>query len=469
MRRALMLFVMLAVLSGCQAGTFIKKTIAPVEGEGEVYLYARPFPQTAARLKFTIAEVSAVREDGSETPLDVSISDIDGQSMTYQRRLATGRLEPGLYTGFSFKVSKATLTTEEGVADLLVPKEPVKTAAAFEVRSGKAAVYFLAFDYASSVNNNFGFSPVFAASVPEKPITKLVGYVSNKDSYDLTVLDKRARQVAGVIPSGREPGGMAFDQARARAYVALTGDDEVEVMDVSSGSELSRIRLDVGDNPKELALTPDGSQIITVNNGSNSVSFADAGSLTVTKKVGVGEGPVSVLLDRTGRLAYVFNYDKNSISILDLTTKTLAGTIGVEAGPVRGQFNRAGDRLYVIYGGSPYMTVYAVPRYTVINRVYVGMGALSLKVDAHTDLIYVSKAGEDRLYVYDPFSFIPIDYIETPGAASYMAIDDEGDNLFLTVPDSGAVACVSLGARKTLAVFDAGYAPNYISLMGERY
>ncbi len=459
----------LIMLTGCQAGNYVLKAVAPLEEEGEVYLYTSPFPQEASRLKFKLSGVSAVREDNAEFPLALSIPEVDGAGMTNQRRFASGRLPPGVYTGFSVKAEKATLETEEGEADLLVPKDPVTINSAFVVGSRKAAFLSLAFNYSESVRKSFGFTPVFSVVTPEKTITKLVGYVSNSGSHDLSVFDKKAKKVSAYIPTGRGPTGMAFDQTRNRAYVSLSGEDEVAVMDVAAGVRLSGIRLDVGDNPGELALTPDGRVLITVNGGSNSISFIDPASLTVLSKVSVGEGPVSVLMDRKGRMAYVINYRSNSISVIDVANRVVAGTISTEAGPLRGQLNRAGDRLYVIHAGSPDMMVFSVPLYTVLNRIYMGIGMLSIKVDPSTDLIYVSRNDETRLSVYDPFSFIPVDYIEAPGSASYMAIDDEENILFLVIPEGGKVATVSLGSRKTLSVFDAGDGPAYISLMGERY
>ena len=470
MRYALILTAaLLFILPGCQTSAYLVKALAPLENEGEVYLYTNPFPQEASRLKFSVAGMSAVRDDGREFPLSLYRPDVNGREMTRQRIFASGRLEPGSYTGFSIKAGKAALDTEEGEAALLIPKEPAVIKAPFVVGSRKAALLELTFNYADAVRKGFGFTPVFTAAAPEKPITELTGYVSNTGSQDLAVFDKKTRRVVGYIPTGRGPSGMAFDQAGRRAYVCLSGDDEVEVIDLAAGAELSRIRLDVGDNPRELGLTPDGRLLVTVNGGSNSVSFVDPASLTVLKKVGVGEGPVSILMDRAGMTAYVFNYRSNSISVLDLVGRKVSGTIPTEPGPLRGQLSRAGDRLYVVHAGSPYMTVFSVPLNEVLNRVYIGIGALSIKVDPRTDLIYVGKSDETRISVYDPFSFIPIDYIDTPAAAGYMAIDGQEDNLLAVMPDNRRIAVISLDSRKTIAVFDAGDDPYYISLMGERY
>jgi len=68
---------------------------------------------------------------------------------------------------------------------------------------------------------------------------------------------------------------MALDQRTKRAYVALSGEDEVDVIDVANGEVVDRIKLSGGDRPRELALTPDGRTLLVVNTGSNTVSIID--------------------------------------------------------------------------------------------------------------------------------------------------------------------------------------------------
>lgn len=62
--------------SGCQAALLQLK--APLEEEGEVYLYINPFPQEADRLRFKIVEIIALSGDGREFPLSVSLHEFKG-------------------------------------------------------------------------------------------------------------------------------------------------------------------------------------------------------------------------------------------------------------------------------------------------------------------------------------------------------------------------------------------------------
>ena len=118
--------IAVVLLVACSSCATLPLHVKPPRGnEGVVYLYLQPFPQSADRLTFTLAGVSAVRDDGQEVPLSLRLAELKGKELTRQRLLCQGVLPPGSYTGFSFNTAKASLQAEEGDANLLVPEKPV--------------------------------------------------------------------------------------------------------------------------------------------------------------------------------------------------------------------------------------------------------------------------------------------------------------------------------------------------------
>ena len=198
MKKSLIIICLfLLILGACQAT--LSRLRPPLEEEGEVYLYIQPYPQEAERLRFSIEGMSAVSSDGREFPLEISLREIRPGDLRRQRLLASGRIPPGSYTGFSVKAKKAILKSEEGEADLLVPDVPVRTDFPFTVIRKRAYVVSLSFHYGESISKGFSFSPVFSAFIPAKPITGLAGYVTNTGSNNITVFDKRLGQGADPI------------------------------------------------------------------------------------------------------------------------------------------------------------------------------------------------------------------------------------------------------------------------------
>lgn len=452
----------------CACARHLPPTKALLGDDGEIFLYLEPFPQDSGRLSFTLAGISAVRGDGVEIPLDLKISDYRSTELRRQRLMAVGTLPAGEYSGFSFSVKSAKLKSEEGDAALLVPDKPEKNAFPFEVKKKSAAVVSMTFRFRESIRNGFGFSPSFAMEIPANPLPTLTGYVSNEGSNTVTVFDKKAGKVAKVIETGRNPAGMVIDQAQMKAYVTLSGDDAVEAIDVMENEIVFRIPLRTGDAPRDIAVTPDGRTLLTVNSGSNTVSIVDPVSQAELARLTVGNKPVSVLLDRQGRRAFVVNSLSNSISVIDIANRSISGVISTESGPLQGQLNRKGDRLYVCHSMSPTILVIDTFSLSATKRFHGGMGISALKVNPLSDMLYVAKEHDSLLEIFDPFSFIPGDTLATSGGVAYMAIDGEERNMAILHPEQNTVQLVNLTSKKEVAVIDVGDEPHRVSMFGER-
>ncbi|HEY6011445.1 MAG TPA: beta-propeller fold lactonase family protein, partial [Nitrospirota bacterium] len=241
---------------------------APLEDEGLVYIYLQPFPHEADRLAFTLASLAAVRTDGQEVPLTLRLAEYRKAGTGRQRLLGQGVLPRGSYTGFTMSVSKAVLTGEEGDADLLLPENPVLQTFRFTLEGRRALVLFAGIDYAHTLADEFRFNPVFVFSLPSKPVSVVAGYATNDASYALTVLDKNEMRAVGAIATTRHPKGLALDQRGKRVYAAAPEANAVSVFDVATQETLNTIRLNLGDMPRDLALTPDGKTLLVVNEGS---------------------------------------------------------------------------------------------------------------------------------------------------------------------------------------------------------
>ena len=318
------------------------------------------------------------------------------------------------------------------------------------------------------MKSGFSFSPAFFISVPPRPVAGLTGYVTNGGSNNILIFDKRTGEVAGVIATEGGPAGMALDQRGLKAYVALPSADAIEVVDVIAGEITDRIRLTMGDRPRELALTPDGKTLLSVNGGSNSVSFIDTASLAEQARVTVGNGPASVLIDPSGRRAYVFNNLSSTVSVIDIANRALVTTIGTDPGPLRGQFNSLGDTFYVIHEWSPYVSV--IDRRETFRQEDERRHGPGVDKDRYEyGLVYMGRIRDRQVGVYDPNALVPVDYLDAAGGrrlhdhrrrheqpAHGQSRDDE------------RVVVANLISKKTLSVIDVGEAPYWVTVMGER-
>jgi YVTN family beta-propeller protein len=431
----------------------------PLENEGDLIVELQPLPSRheAPSSVISVAAASA----GGDRPLELLVPLIAAEPVQTQRMLARGRLAPGAYSGLVVVLKRPTGEVA-----------PIRVEAPFSIARGHATVLLLGAQMLTVAAEDDGEEkarlPAFTASVAQRPVPAALGFCSSAARSEVAGFDKNSREVTTVLPSGRTPWGVAVDAFSNRAYLALAGDDRIAVFDTGTGEEQNRIRLNIGDQPREIALTPDRRTLITANAGSNTVSIVDTAAMAEIGRVAVGVEPSTVLLDRRGQRAYVFNLGSNSFSVVDLANRVLVATVGTDEQPLRGQLDRSGTRLYVASARSPVLTVYSVSDLSVQNRVHIGLGTTGIKVDSASDLLFVAKARERRLLVYDPLALIPVDRVEAAEGATYFAIDDAQNALFALSPEEDTVSVVDLASRRLVARFDVGDDARAISLNGER-
>jgi YVTN family beta-propeller protein len=453
-------------VTGCQGGGLRHRL--PLENDGEVFLYLQPLPREAEQLTFRLGAITATGVDGTEFPCSVILAEAGGRATGRQRLLGSCVLPAGDYEGLSFRAASASVQSETGRIALAVADPPARVDFKFTLARRQAAVISLAFKYGEAMEGGFRFLPTFAAFRPDRPPITAVGFVANSRSNTITLFDKRSLQVFDALAAGREPSGMALDQRTRRAYVALTGEDSIAVLDVLAGTLAERIRLAPGDEPRELALTPDGKVLLSANTASNMVSIIDTVSRVEVARVRVGNGPSSILVEPTGRQAFVLNTASSTISILDIPARTVIRTIAAESGPVRGQFNRRGDRLYVIHETSPYVLVVNPGTLAAVGRFLVRSSMDAIQVDPNTDLVYLGRKRDVIVGLYEPLSFAAIGFVDTGGGIAHMAVDGDTNALFLVCPETRSVLAASLIRKGKIGEFDVGDGPYWIAVMGER-
>jgi hypothetical protein len=102
------------------------------------------------------------------------------------------------------------------------------------------------------------------------------------------------------------------------------------------------------------------------------------------------------------------------------------------------------------------------------RRFQVRMGMESIKVDTNTDLVYLGRKNDTVVEAYDPFSFVPVDFINTGGGICYMTIDGQENNLHMINPGTKTLMSSNLISKKMVFIIDVGESPYWVTVMGER-
>jgi YVTN family beta-propeller protein len=116
----------------------------------------------------------------------------------------------------------------------------------------------------------------------------------------LSILDTQSKQIIknvhfaipGVTADNIQPVGIAIDNKRHRAYIALGPANRVAVINAQT-YEIEKYLL-VGQRVWNLAFSPDQKRLYTTNGVSNDISIIDLEKQQVTKSIAVGTYPWGV-------------------------------------------------------------------------------------------------------------------------------------------------------------------------------
>ncbi len=84
-----------------------------------------------------------------------------------------------------------------------------------------------------------------------------------------------------------------------------------------------------GDMPRDLAFLQDGSAVVIANQDSDTVTFLDADTRTITDTLAVGDYPVDVAVTPDNRYAVVPCVLSNEVAVIDVASRTLAALIPI--------------------------------------------------------------------------------------------------------------------------------------------
>ncbi len=220
----------------------------------------------------------------------------------------------------------------------------------------------------------------------------------------LVILDPAdSSRPAATVEVGSHPAHVVADR-QGRAFVSLSGGNEVAVVDLARAEVVGRIG--TGAYPHGLRLSPDGAELYVANVEDGSVSVIASASLTEAARIPVGAGPVQVGFNPDGSKVYVSLRDENRVAVIDVDTREVVSKIEVGPGPIQLVATPDGKHVYVANQGpedAPNDTVSVIDTATgqVVQTLKTGLGAHGVSVSADGALVFVTNTADDSVSVID--------------------------------------------------------------------
>jgi len=264
--------------------------------EGQIFVYLSSSQEPATDITFVISGMSFMDRNGIWFDVPMKPHTINSIKLSRnQIKLKEFYLPAGKYKKLKLIIAEASLKRGNKKHSLALPGAVNNQAIHgellvdidFNVFYRESLCIFVDWDINRSIVDKYLFQPGLVANPQGLGIKNILAYVSNEGSNCVTVIDRQEDLVVGTIAVGEAPRGIAASSDGTRIYVANSGSNSISVIDTS----VNRVNATIdnwGYSPEELALSWDDNTLFVTNPRSNNVSVIDAASNMVVARINVG-------------------------------------------------------------------------------------------------------------------------------------------------------------------------------------
>lgn len=236
-----------------------------------------------------------------------------------------------------------------------------------------------------------------------------------------------------AIPVGRRPRGLGLSPDGKRLYVAVGGDDRIDVIDVASRKRVGSLAS--GPDPERFAISPDGHWLYVANEDDNRVSFLDLRSGRIAHEVEVGAEPEGMAISPDGRILVCTSETASLAHFIDTREARVLGSVLVGTRPRDALFTPDGKQVWVSSETRGSLTLIDVPTRTAVATV---------DLDAYAEG-------------------------DAPMQAVGMTASHDGGRLFVALGRANRVAEIDTATRKPVRFHDVGFRNWGVALDGAQH
>jgi len=470
--RRLVVFFLIFLFASCALKPGIKEP--RYSNEGQVFVYLSSSQEPSMDITFVISGMSFMNRDGIWFDVPMKPRTVNSIKLSRnQIKLREFYLPEGKYKKLKLIVTEASLKRDNKKRSLALPQAvdnqliygELLVDIDFNVFYRESLCLFVDWDINRSIVDKYLFQPGLVAKPQGLEIKNILAYVSNEGSNCVTIIDRQEDLVVGTIAVGEAPRGIAASSDGTRIYVANSRSNSISVIDTSVNRVSATID-NLGYSPEELALSWDDNTLFATNPRSNNVSVIDLASNIAIARINVGEKPIDIVADTERRKIYVSNYYSLSISVVDMVTRVVEHTINLRSNPK--YLALCDDRLYV--GNESVNDVYVVnipyiPSYT-IDTVNIG-SRLERLVCGLTNRVYAGNLAFDEIsFLHTGLDMITKN-IAVGRSPAGMDVDAMRRKLYVSNKLSEDVSVIDIKTERVVKTVPVGKKPHDIVLVAE--
>lgn len=310
--------------------------------------------------------------------------------------------------------------------------------------------------------------PSAAATPPARGVQKL--YVTNSAGDDVTIIDIASNKVLKTIRVGPHPHGIAVPAAQNFILVTIEGTKPGELLWLDPRTDTITHRMEVGPEPNQLAVTPDG-KIAYVPCSDGYWDVVDLGERKVVKRIFTGGRPHNTLCSADGKHMYLAPMGApKRVTITDTATHEIVGEIPFSDSVRPIAVTADEKRFFANVDGLIGLEVADVGQRKKIHRIAaqlpeeqrrIASRSHGLGIRPDQKEIWECDVDHHDVHVYDIRGEKPKQIATVPiGTRIYwLTFTPDGKTCYVSARGNNAVAAVDTETKKVTARIPAGKEP----------
>ncbi len=251
-----------------------------------------------------------------------------------------------------------------------------------------------------------------------------LAYAENLFGNSVTPIDLATGATAPEIRVGEEPRDAALSADGTRLYVANVGSGSISVVDTVAERTIANVK--TGASPGGLALTHDGKTLWVANGDDGTIGSIETSSLKVAPSIAVGLNPRVIAIAPDDSTLYVTNQGSNTVTPVDLHSRTVRAAIPVGERPNGLAVTPDGNRLYVVDSADNDVRSIDLRDDRTLARIPTGVDPIRIAITPDGRAAYITNYANSTITPIDVRTDIAAPPIEVGGAPYGIAIASDG-------------------------------------------
>ncbi|MEO1170378.1 MAG: beta-propeller fold lactonase family protein [Pseudomonadota bacterium] len=303
---------------------------------------------------------------------------------------------------------------------------------------------------------------VAADSAPfdaDGPIAGNILLTGNKGEDTVSLIDMDSGTELARLETGDQPHEIAISPDGQRAAVVAYGETFIDIIDVASASRVGRIDLSPNRRPHGLVWTPDN-RLIATTEGSDSLTIVDMANQSVSAIATDQEGSHMVAVSADLTRAYVANMGSGTVSVIDLAAGTKLRDIQAGDTPEGLALSPDGATLWVADRDNATLFAFDTGTFERIAEIAVGNFPIRVAMSPDGQTVVTSNYASGSLTLVDTNSQEVSRTILVSGSVGAAQVTilfaEDGRTLYVAETGRNRIAVVDLESGEVIRRYDAG-------------